>query len=90
MFKCIRAKVYGRVQGVYFRQYTFLKAKELNLVGFVKNESDGSVLVVAQGFQDQLDKFIEFLHQGSPASQVERVEWEYQPLHFFQRFEVIR
>lgn len=90
MFKCIKARVYGKVQGVYFRQYTFMKAKELNLVGFVKNEPDGSVLTYAQGFEDQLKKFIEFLKEGSPASQVERVEWEYVPLHFFQNFQVIR
>lgn len=90
MYKCIKAKVYGKVQGVYFRQYTLLKARELNLVGYVRNEPDGTVLTYAQGFDDQLQEFIKFLHEGSPASKVERVEWEYVPLHFFQNFQVIR
>ena len=34
-------KICGKVQKVFFRKYTEAKAKELNLIGYVKNETDG-------------------------------------------------
>ena len=44
------ARVYGRVQGVGYRQYVAHAAARLGLVGYVRNEeSDGSVEVLAEG-----------------------------------------
>ena len=45
----LRVNVGGRVQGVSFRYYTRREAVTLGLTGWVRNESDGSVLVVAEG-----------------------------------------
>jgi acylphosphatase len=42
-------KITGRVQGVGFRYFVQRRAAEFNIVGWVKNERDGSVLVMAQG-----------------------------------------
>jgi acylphosphatase len=44
----------GRVQGVGFRYTTVSLAQELNLTGWVKNEFDGSVSLVAEGAENQL------------------------------------
>ena len=59
-------RIYGTVQGVFFRQSTQEKAQELNLTGFVRNERDGSVYVEAEGDPPSLGKLREFrdLHQG--------------------------
>ncbi len=45
----LTAWVHGCVQGVGFRWWTRSRALELGLVGYAANQSDGRVLVVAQG-----------------------------------------
>lgn len=78
MAKRIEAAIYGRVQGVSFRYYTRREAIRLDLTGWVANESDGSVRVVAEGEEDNLKKLIDFLHIGSPGAAVDKVSctWE--------------
>lgn len=73
----IHCVVTGHVQGVAYRTYVQESAMELELVGYVKNLSDGSVKVVAQGAPDTLKDFVEYLHEGSLMSVVEgvAVEW---------------
>lgn len=70
----LHAHIYGHVQGVSFRYYTQLRANELQLTGWVRNRSDGSVEVIAEGSRDHLDDLFVFLHRGAPAATVERVE----------------
>ncbi|MBP6469375.1 MAG: acylphosphatase [Chloroflexi bacterium] len=73
MDKRMEAVVYGRVQGVSFRYFTEREANRLQLSGWVANQFDGTVRVVAEGPEAQLDKLINFLHRGSPSAWVERV-----------------
>ena len=47
--RMLKAKVYGKVQGVWFRKYTLDFAHRFGLVGTVKNLDDGTVLVHAAG-----------------------------------------
>ena len=49
-----RIKVIGKVQGVFFRKSTQDKAKELGLVGWVKNDEDGSVLAEIEGDKENV------------------------------------
>nr|WP_320011658.1 acylphosphatase [uncultured Desulfobulbus sp.] len=72
---CIRAKVYGRVQGVAFRAYTRQSAVELGVLGWVRNCSDGTVEVLAEGQQADVEQFLNWLQVGSPFSQVSKVEY---------------
>ena len=51
----IRAVVYGRVQGVFYRAFTSRQAKELGLTGYVRNLPNGGVEVWAEGERKQLD-----------------------------------
>ena len=69
--------VTGKVQGVGYRAYLQEAATELKLVGYAKNQADGSVLVVAQGEPETLKSFVEYLHEGSVMAVVEgvAVEW---------------
>jgi len=62
--KAIQIKVYGRVQGVYFRANTCQKAIELGLAGSVQNQHDGSVLIIAEGNNDSLQQLINWCHKG--------------------------
>lgn len=71
------AIITGTVQGVSFRDYVQVSAMKLGLTGFVRNNRDGSVAVVAHGMPDELKLFVEYLHEGSLQSVVEGVgvEW---------------
>ncbi|TSC68656.1 MAG: acylphosphatase [Parcubacteria group bacterium Gr01-1014_70] len=76
--KRITCRITGRVQMVMFRDFAQRKARKLRLAGFVHNEPDGSVMVVAEGTKEQLESYLAYLHKGSILSRVDRVEvsWE--------------
>jgi acylphosphatase len=70
----LEAVVRGRVQGVGFRVYALGVARGLGLVGWVANESSGSVRVVAEGATADLDRLVAALRDGPPAAYVERID----------------
>lgn len=57
--KRVILKVYGDVQGVSFRWRAKNIADELGLTGWVKNETDGTVKVVAEGKEEVLKSFVD-------------------------------
>ena len=73
---CIRMIVFGKVQGVFFRKHSKHKALELNITGFVKNQSDGSVLINAYGEKENLNKFIDWCKHGPSRANVSHFELE--------------
>lgn len=76
--KSVRAVVYGRVQGVYFRAFAQRRASELGLTGYVHNLSGGrAVEVQAEGEKARLERLIEHLKMGPPGARVERVETDW-------------
>ncbi|NOQ46885.1 MAG: acylphosphatase [Desulfobulbaceae bacterium] len=68
--KRIHAIVYGRVQGVFFRDYTQREAVKLGLNGWVRNLPDGTVETVFEGNAGQVDRMLFWLSTGSPMSRV--------------------
>ncbi len=83
--------VYGVVQGVGFRFFTWREAVKIGVRGMVRNLSDGSVQVVAIGSQSQLDALRRFLQQGPRTALVERVlEQDYRGEQQFEGFSVRR
>lgn len=62
--KKIRAIVSGRVQGVWYRAHTRGQAVELGIVGFVRNLPDGTVEIVAQGEDAQVDTLMDWARIG--------------------------
>lgn len=73
---CVRLKIRGRVQGVFFRQSTCQEAKLLKLSGWVKNNPDGSVEALVEGPDDDVKKLIDWCHQGPPSARVDSVDVE--------------
>lgn len=69
----LEAVVAGRVQGVGFRDWTAERATLLGLVGWVRNENDGSVRLVAEGEDEALGRLERELHDGPPAARVDSV-----------------
>jgi acylphosphatase len=76
----LEASVRGRVQGVGFRYFVRREAVRLGLAGWVANESDGSVRVVADGPRDALETLLAALREGPPAAIVERVVVNWPPV----------
>jgi DNA ligase D-like protein (predicted 3'-phosphoesterase) len=72
----IRATVRGHVQGVGFRDATLRVARELGLMGWVRNGDDATVQVHAEGPQDALDHLLAFLHNGPLEARVSEVSVE--------------
>ena len=76
--RVLKAKVSGKVQGVWFRKYTLDSARDIEVVGMVKNLVDGTVLVNASGKDENLRKFKELLENGSPNSRVDKIDYSWE------------
>ena len=71
----VRIIVYGYVQGVLFRNFVLRRARELELVGYVRNMPSGAAVEVqAEGEKERLEKLMEQLKIGPPRAEVEQVE----------------
>ena len=68
--------VFGRVQGVFYRKAVSQAAMKKQIRGYVKNRPDGSVEVVAELIDDDLEDFMMLLRDGSPLSHVDDIIYE--------------
>jgi len=66
--------VYGRVQGVWFRDSTRREAERLGVSGHAINLPDGNVEVLAYGTSAALAELEVWLRQGPPLAKVASVE----------------
>lgn len=68
-------KITGKVQRVWFRQSTLVKAEELDIKGLVMNLSDNSVYVEAESDNKlNLDVFLSWCKEGPEHAVVEKIE----------------
>eukprot|EP01095_Lingulamoeba_sp_RSL-Kostka_P000232 TRINITY_DN1035_c0_g1_i1.p1 TRINITY_DN1035_c0_g1~~TRINITY_DN1035_c0_g1_i1.p1 ORF type:complete len:100 (+),score=28.95 TRINITY_DN1035_c0_g1_i1:34-333(+) len=68
-------EVFGKVQGVFFRKNTKLKALDLSIVGWVRNTKRGTVEGVAEGSEESMDHFEYFLtNVGSKMSRIDECQ----------------
>ena len=86
--KAERIRVKGKVQGVFFRASTKDKADELGIRGWVRNETDGSVLIEAEGSEERMEQFVAWCWQGPSSAHVEQVEEEPIEPGNFDRFAI--
>ena len=73
------ASVRGRVQGVGYRVFALREAMALGLGGWVANQADGSVRVVAEGSRRDLDALVDRLREGPPSGWVDDVATRWEP-----------
>lgn len=64
----------GKVQGVFFRAFIKENAVMLDLTGYVKNLSDGSVEAVFEGFETDIEEIIEHCKEGPRGAKVRDVD----------------
>lgn len=74
----VQLKIHGRVQGVFFRAYAVQKAQDLgDVMGWVANESDGTVQLIAEGPENKVHDLVDWCHSGPSTAQVKKVEIEW-------------
>ncbi|HET7725989.1 MAG TPA: acylphosphatase [Candidatus Limnocylindrales bacterium] len=69
----LEAVVRGRVQGVGFRWFTVTRATALGCTGWVANQPDGTVRVVAEADRGTLEQLLAELREGPDGARVEAV-----------------
>jgi acylphosphatase len=67
-------RISGQVQGVFFRDSTSRKARELNLAGWVKNLPDGRVEAVFEGSSESVKEILRWCEEGPQHASVENVD----------------
>jgi len=88
MVKHYNIRIYGQVQGVFFRDFAKEKADSLGILGFVQNEPDGAVYIEAEGEENKLDEFINFVKQGPSIAKINRIEITEDQVKNYNGFEI--
>ncbi len=88
--KRLEATVYGRVQGVGFRAFTRQKARAQEaLTGWVKNQPDGTVKLVAEGPMNSLENLLQAVQQGPLRARVENLDLDWlEPTGSYREFSI--
>jgi len=88
--KEVYLKIFGRVQGVFYRQWAKDIAQSLNLFGYAKNLDDGTVEILIQGQEDKLNEFLQKAKIGPEYARVEDIKFEFrQPKEKFNDFKIL-
>ncbi|MFH1631204.1 MAG: acylphosphatase [Candidatus Aenigmatarchaeota archaeon] len=80
--------VKGKVQGVFFRDFTKQMAAKFNITGYVRNLANGDVEIFARGDENSLKMFEDAVQRGSPSSRVDSVEKKLLNDQLFDGFEI--
>ena len=81
--------VHGQVQGVFFRASAKAQALELGLTGWIRNLSNGTVEVHAEGDQDALSEFIRWCHKGPSHARVSRCDLDWIAPQVMSNFKIL-
>ena len=91
--KAVKAHIFieGRVQGVFYRDWTKRTAQEFDLTGWVGNLADGRVEAVFEGPKDKIEKMVKKCHKGPHPAGIEHIDvsWE-KATGEFSTFEITR
>ncbi|TSE02389.1 acylphosphatase [Mesorhizobium intechi] len=74
--RAVQARIHGKVQGVGYRIWARREAAGLGLVGWVRNEREGTVTAWLAGTETEISSMIERLWQGPVGASVSRVDVE--------------
>jgi acylphosphatase len=84
------ARITGRVQGVKFRATAQREARCRGLTGWVRNESDGAVLIDVEGDPAGVDAFLAWCAKGPPGAWVATVETTVAHPAGYEEFMILR
>ena len=82
-------RIYGKVQGVFFRMETQQAANKYGVVGWVRNLPDGSVEALFEGDRWRVEKLIKWCETGPPLAEVMDVDVRWEPYSgTYDRFDI--
>jgi len=90
MLQHFKISLYGKVQGVFLRRTIEREANRLGLVGFVKNEEDGSVSIEVEGKNELIQKLVDWIKEkkDSELEGIGHVETDAGEFQAFEKFEI--
>jgi acylphosphatase len=86
--KSFRITIHGEVQEVGLRNTISRMARSRKLTGYVRNQSDGTVLVEVEGDKDKIFDFISDIKRGSQPAKVEDVVYDEQSEQGYRDFDI--
>ena len=89
MKKCYEITIKGKVQGVGFRYSALTIAHEYGVYGFVKNRTDNSVYIEAEGEPEEIESFLNWCKKGPARARVDDMTIIECPINNYHNF-VIR
>lgn len=72
---CVKGRVQGKVQGVWFRRFVQDEAEARMVAGYAENMSDGSVEVLLCGDETAVAEVKAQVTIGPPSAEVTAVQW---------------
>jgi len=88
MIKAFEIKVIGHVQGVFFRKSTQEKAHSLGVKGWIRNLSDGNVLINAEAETDKINELISWCKVGPQEARVDKLDISEIAIKNYNNFEI--
>lgn len=70
----VNLKIYGRVTGVFFRHNTKKLADKLTVKGWVRNNPDDTVEIMAEGDDEAIDTLIRWCKKGPLGAKVDKID----------------
>lgn len=90
VMKHLNIRIYGKVQGVFFRASTKAVADQLSIKGIIRNEKDGTVYIEAEGDDFSIESFLEWCNEGPLQCKVDKVDTVQAELKSYRNFEVVK
>ncbi len=70
----VKIKIYGNVQGVFFRDFAKKKSRGLDISCEAENMSDGTLEIILNGKKENIQRAIEYCKSGPPLAKVNKIE----------------
>jgi acylphosphatase len=86
---CVHVRVSGRVQGVYYRNFTQSQARELGVKGWVRNVPGGGVEAILEGERQKVGELLKLMKAGPSGAMVSSMELSELKCRGFDNFEVV-
>ncbi len=87
--KTVKLTVQGSIHGVGFKHFVKKIALSHHICGYVKNESDGTISIIAYGQDEKIEDFFKIVEAGNGYSKVDFIALSDSPLEVYREFQVI-
>ncbi len=87
--KTVKSIVQGNIHGVGFKYFVLKTALRHKISGFVKNEKNGTISIIAYGQDKNVDDFFEIVEASNGYAEIEFITMCEVPLEIFREFRVI-